>query len=76
MPPTPPDIARAEVTQLVPLHDLVARQLGAVRLSLCDAEATHSGLLYEKALRYQRVIGRLENRIRVAMLSLTERAES
>ena len=46
-----------------------------MRLSLCDAEATRSALLYEKALRYERLIGRLENRIRVAMLSLTARAE-
>lgn len=76
MPPTPPEVARAEVTQLVPLHDLFAKQLGAVRLSLCDAEVDRSGLLYEKALRYQRVIGRLENRIRVALLSLAQSAES
>lgn len=76
MPPTPPDVARAEVTQLVPLHDLFAKQLGAVRLSLCNAEENRSALLYEKALRYQRVIGRLENRIRVAVLSLAERADS
>ena len=75
MPPTQPDEARAEVTELVPLHELFAKQLGAVRLSLCDAEATRSALLYEKALRYERLIGRLENRIRVAMLSLTARAE-
>jgi hypothetical protein len=75
MPPTQPDEARAEVTQLVPLHELFAKQLGAVRLSLCEAEANRSALLYEKALRYERLIGRLENRIRIAMLSLTERAE-
>ena len=75
MPPTPPDEARVEVTQLVPLHELFAKQLGAVQLSLCDAEANQSALLYEKALRYQRLIGRLENRIRVALLSLTEHAE-
>jgi hypothetical protein len=75
MSPTPPDIARAEVTELLPLHELFAKQLGAVRLDLCEAEAARTTHLYEKALRYERVVGRLENRIRVAMLSLAQRAE-
>jgi hypothetical protein len=75
MPPTPPDEARAEVTQLVPLHEQFAKQLGALRLSLCEAEASRSVQLYEKALRYERLVGRLENRIRVATLSLTQLAE-
>jgi len=70
MPPTPPDVARAEMTQLVPLYELFAKQLGSVHLDLCNAEAARSVPLYEKALRYQRLVGRLENRIRVAMLSL------
>lgn len=72
MTPIPTDVARAEVWELVPLHDQFARQLGSVRLSLCDAEPTRSTRLYEKALRYQRLVGRLDNRIRVAMLSLAE----
>jgi hypothetical protein len=70
LPPTPPEAARAEVTQLVPLYELFAKQLGAVQLDLCEAESDRSTLLYEKALRYQRLVGRLENRIRIAMLSL------
>jgi hypothetical protein len=41
-----------------------------VHLDLCNAEPARCVPLYEKALRYQRVVGRLENRIRVAMLSL------
>ena len=73
MTPIPPDVARAEVSELVPLHEQFARQLGAVRLSLCEAEPTRSPWLYEKALRYERLVGRLENRIRVAMLALAER---
>lgn len=75
MPPTQPDDARAEVTQLVPLHEQLAKQLGALRLSLCEAEAERSEQLYEKALRYERVVGRLENRIRVATLSLAQAVE-
>ena len=70
MPFTPPDVARAEMTQLVPLYELFAKQLGSVHLDLCRAEAERCVALYEKALRYQRLVGRLENRIRVAMLSL------
>ena len=70
MTPVPHDAARAEVSELVPLHDQFARELGAVRLSLCEAEPARSTPLYEKALRYQRLVGRLENRIRVALLSL------
>jgi hypothetical protein len=72
MSPTPPDVARAEVSELVPLHEQFAKQLGAVRLDLCEAEPSRSTRLYEKALRYQRLVGRLENRIRVAMLALAE----
>ena len=66
----PHDVACAEVSKLVPLHDQFARQLGAVRLSLCEAEPHRSTPLYEKALRYQRLVGRLENRIRVAQIAL------
>ena len=72
MTPLTPDVARAEVSELVPLCEQFARQLGAVRLLLAEEEAERSARLYEKALRYQRVVGRLENRIRVAMLSLAE----
>ena len=68
--PASPDVARAEVTQLVPLYEQFAKQLGAVQLHLFEAQADRSTPLYEKALRYQRLVGRLENRIRVAMLSL------
>lgn len=70
MTPLPPDVARAEVSELVPLCEQLARQLSAVRLRLADEEAERSAPLYEKALRYQRVVGRLENRIRVALLAL------
>jgi len=70
MTPIPRDVARTEISELVPLHDQFARQLGAVRLRLAGEEAERSTRLYEKALRYQRVVGRLENRIRVALLSL------
>ena len=70
MTPIPPDVARAEISELVPLHDQLALQLGALRLRLCEAEAERSARLYEKALRYQRLVGRLENRIRVALLAL------
>jgi len=75
MTPTSPDLARAEVSQLVPLHELFAKQLGAVRLSLCEAEDSDNASLYEKALRYERLVGRLENRIRIALLSLTQGAD-
>jgi len=75
MPPTPAEEARAEVTQLVPLHEQLAKQLGALRLSLCDADGARSEGLYEKALRYERLVGRIENRIRVATLSLAQPAE-
>jgi len=68
--PPSPDVARAEVTQLVPLYEQFAKQLGAVQLDLCEARDERCTPLYEKALRYQRLVGRLENRIRVAMLSL------
>lgn len=72
MTPLLPDVARAEVSELVPLHEQFAKQLGAVRLDLCEAGPSHSTRLYEKALRYQRIVGRLENRIRVALLALAE----
>ena len=45
-----------------------------MRLRLCEAEPEKSTGLYEKALRYQRVLGRLDNRIRVALLSLAQSA--
>jgi hypothetical protein len=67
----PPHVARAEVSELVPLCEQLARQLGAVRLRLVEEEVERSARLYEKALRYERVVGRLENRIRVALLSLS-----
>lgn len=66
----PVDVARAEVTELVPLCERFAQELGSVRLRLCEADSARSAPLYEKALRYQRIVGRLENRIRVATLSL------
>ena len=72
MAPIPRDVARIEVSELVPLHVQFARELGSVRLRLCEAELTRSTRLYEKALRYQRLVGRLDNRIRVAMLALAE----
>jgi hypothetical protein len=72
MSPLPPDLARAEVCELVPLRETFARQLGEVRLQLCEAGGS-PGQLYEKALRYERLVGRIENRIRVAMLSLALR---
>jgi hypothetical protein len=70
--PLPPDVARAEVAQLAPLHAQLARELDAARVRLCEAEPEHSHGLYEKVLRYQRVLGRLDNRIRVAMLALAQ----
>jgi hypothetical protein len=72
MTPNTPEVARAEVSELVPLHEQIARQLGEVRLRLVEATPTDEDPLYEKALRYQRVVGRLENRIRVALLSLAQ----
>jgi hypothetical protein len=74
MSPLPPDAAREEVAQLAPLHAQLARELDAVRLRLCEAEPGKSTGLYEKALRYQRVLGRLDNRIRVALLALAQSA--
>ena len=67
MNPSTPEVAREEVSQLVPLAEQIARQLGEVRLQLCDAAPGGEDPLYEKALRYQRVMGRLENRIRSAV---------
>ncbi len=71
-PRIPPDDARAEVAELVPLHEHFARQLSSVRLGLGAAEGGSAAKLYEKALRYERLVGRLNNRIRVAMLTLAQ----
>ena len=70
----PPDSARADVAELVPLHEHFAKQLCALRLGAAEGGPTTK--LYEKALRYERLVGRLDNRIRVAMLTLAQHAES
>jgi hypothetical protein len=72
-PRTPPEHARAEVAELVPLHQHFAKQLCAVRLGAAEGGSTAK--LYEKALRYERLVGRLDNRIRVALLTLAQHAE-
>jgi hypothetical protein len=75
MNPLPPEHARAEVTELVPRYERFARELASARLRLCDAEHTRSAPLYEKTLRYERLVGRLENRIRIATLALAQQAD-
>ena len=70
MTPREPDDARSEVAHLVPLHESFSRQLASLRLGLGTEGAALSSPQYEKALRYERLVGRLENRIRVAMLRL------
>jgi hypothetical protein len=67
---TDSDDARSEVRDLVPLHEAFTRQLDSLRLGLGAGEAALASPLYEKALRYERLVGRLENRIRVAMFRL------
>ncbi|MEN8161069.1 MAG: hypothetical protein ABFS41_13440 [Myxococcota bacterium] len=37
--------------------------------------ATLASPLYEKTIRYERLVGRLENRIRIAMLRLVRESE-
>jgi hypothetical protein len=70
MNPPDSDDARSEVRDLVPLHEAFTRQLGSMRLGLGVSEGALASPLYEKALRYERLVGRLENRIRIAMLRL------
>jgi hypothetical protein len=72
MSPLPPDDARAEVTELVPLYERFARDLASTRLRLCETDRQRSAPLYEKTLRYERILGRLGNRIRVAAVSLAQ----
>jgi hypothetical protein len=72
--PLPSDEARAEVAELVPLFERFARELASAQLRLCDAEQERSAPLYEKALRYERIVGRLGNRIRVAAVKLAQQA--
>ena len=72
MSPLPPDDARAEVTELVPLYERFARELASTRLRLCETDRRRSAPLYEKTLRYERILGRLGNRIRVATVSLAQ----
>jgi hypothetical protein len=74
MTPLPPDDARAEVAELVPLFERFTRELASARLRLCDAEQDRSAPLYEKALRYERIVGRLGNRIRMATVALAQNA--
>jgi hypothetical protein len=74
MTPLPPDDARAEVTELVPLYERFAHQLASARLRLCEADRGHSAPLYEKTLRYERIVGRLGNRIRVATVTVAQHA--
>ena len=74
MPPLPPDDARAEVTELVPLYERFARDLASAQLRLCEADEGRSAPLYERALRYERIVGRLGNRIRVATVALAQHA--
>jgi hypothetical protein len=74
MTPLPPDDARAEVTELVPLYERFARDLASARLRLCEAEQARSAPLYEKTLRYERIVGRLGNRIRFATVTLAQHA--
>lgn len=72
MTPLPPEDARAEVTELVPLYERFAHELASARLRLCEADRRRSAPLYEKTLRYERILGRLGNRIRVATVSLAQ----
>ena len=75
MEPPEVDDARSEVSRLVPLHEWFTHQLDSIRLGLGSDAAALSSPLYEKALRYERLVARLENRIRVAMLRLVRANE-
>jgi hypothetical protein len=58
--------ARNELAQLLPLRDRVSRASGRLRVAATRSSPARADALLERARRCERVIGRLDARIRLA----------
>lgn len=66
-------VASSELAFLEPLREHFAEALEEAQRRLTEAPPCDAERLYERVLRYRRVKGRVENRLRVA--ALVEAAE-